>query len=912
MTSHTRSYVVLLASALGCAEPGPEPAKALGESSTEQALSTQIGSINVAHASNGGVASASSGTGALLLGINDGNRRRYVWGDDGPAFPDWVRVTFSGSQTIDEIDVVSVADDVSAANNWTSATEPTLSTTFALYGLTNFTMQYCPTGTTCIDGNPGTGWITAGTVTSNNLVWRKLTFAPVRATAIRTFITGARDGRSRIAELEAWTVGRTPAVGGPFGGRATYRCSPVSTAYCVSPSAPAVTTAEISTFMNNAAINWGCSVAYQSCGPTTDSSCRWYMKTTAPANTYACNVIWNASKQAAYVMLNDANLANVAKTNVGIFQKWEAGLGVIGEMTSNPVPASWTGTSYQLFSNGTITHHASYGAKAVGGANATDKLLDEAWRARFDARPDSANSPVAYPLMQDASCTAGTVGSENCGTIANSDAGRSGRFTKFRDLYANQTGWILARDGWSKALVVEGIDAPAFVSAAGSYPLQPWSVALGFPVENVKQVGLTSGGYPIAVQQFENGFIRRQPNNCANGALTPTAVLGTQSPITTANTNAGFCPSSTIGPVCKQSDQLPIAFWNSQAHGSYTYRCGAGPDNWANGIRLDIYELVSGVTEHRIVDVTEPLLTRWRTEASGVIHPIAWAIKNYKKLPLTAAITVGPHISQSFRGGNVSNVGACTSCTWGTAAGAQCFQGVAETTCGPASNTRSNAPVTLDISLMSSKRRVLHAADAGLDESYCANADQETLPCTPAVATDGLLLEEDGDRSTIVPYANNFPTIDFVYTKARDIDGPHRTINGPLRWAFLEGEVGAYTFRTTEIGYVLLTNVRGATSYFGKLRFLWDEYDTLNTDDFNWDAPLDQWINNCMATAGAANTWWYPAGATGAQRVDNGGGGGGAPGTGVLCQSENGSAFGLCNHKGWFEIDFDHRCFWHY
>lgn len=97
--------------------PGADTDPPLDE--IEQGLSTQTGSLNIASTNNGGVASASSGTAAQKLGINNANRRQYLWSDDGPAFPDWVRVTFSGSQTIDEIGVISAKDDVTAANNWT-------------------------------------------------------------------------------------------------------------------------------------------------------------------------------------------------------------------------------------------------------------------------------------------------------------------------------------------------------------------------------------------------------------------------------------------------------------------------------------------------------------------------------------------------------------------------------------------------------------------------------------------------------------------------------------------------------------------------------------------------------------------------------------------------------------------------
>ena len=101
------------------------------------------GSINVALASNGAVATASSaydpgvcGSGAVAA--NDGDRtgrarcNNRVWNDAAPAntFPDWLQIDFNGSKTITEIDVVTVQDHL----EW--PVEPTEAMTFSLYGLT--------------------------------------------------------------------------------------------------------------------------------------------------------------------------------------------------------------------------------------------------------------------------------------------------------------------------------------------------------------------------------------------------------------------------------------------------------------------------------------------------------------------------------------------------------------------------------------------------------------------------------------------------------------------------------------------------------------------------------------------------------------------------------------------------------
>jgi len=76
--------------------------------------------------------------------------------------------------------------------------EPTETTTFSLYGLTAFEVQYWT----------GSAWVTVpgGSVSGNNKVWKKITFAPLTTTKIRVYITATSDGWSRIVEVEAWTA----------------------------------------------------------------------------------------------------------------------------------------------------------------------------------------------------------------------------------------------------------------------------------------------------------------------------------------------------------------------------------------------------------------------------------------------------------------------------------------------------------------------------------------------------------------------------------------------------------------------------------------------------------------------------------------------------------------------------------
>jgi hypothetical protein len=68
----------------------------------------------------------------------------------------------------------------------------------SVYGVTNFDVQYWT----------GAGWaiIPGGSVTGNDKVWRKFTFAPLTTSRIRVAVYNAQLSYSRIVELEAWTA----------------------------------------------------------------------------------------------------------------------------------------------------------------------------------------------------------------------------------------------------------------------------------------------------------------------------------------------------------------------------------------------------------------------------------------------------------------------------------------------------------------------------------------------------------------------------------------------------------------------------------------------------------------------------------------------------------------------------------
>ena len=159
--------------------------------------------VNVALASNGGVATASSTYSGPygnfpVQSVNNGERKGVTWGagggwndDTANIYPDWVQITFNGQKTIGEIDVYTLQDSL---NN---PIEPTPNQSFSLYGITSFDVQYWN----------GSAWVTVpgGSITGNNLVWRKITFPPVATDRIRVVVNASMDGASRITEIEAFT-----------------------------------------------------------------------------------------------------------------------------------------------------------------------------------------------------------------------------------------------------------------------------------------------------------------------------------------------------------------------------------------------------------------------------------------------------------------------------------------------------------------------------------------------------------------------------------------------------------------------------------------------------------------------------------------------------------------------------------
>jgi hypothetical protein len=121
-------------------------------------------------------------------GWNDGTRGVY---------PDMLEVDFPVSQSINEIDVVTLQ------NNWKTAGPPDLTTPATGEGILDFEVQYwndTASAWVAIPGCPASG----NCVTNNDKAVRQFTFAALVTTKIRVVVNNARNNYSRIVELEAY------------------------------------------------------------------------------------------------------------------------------------------------------------------------------------------------------------------------------------------------------------------------------------------------------------------------------------------------------------------------------------------------------------------------------------------------------------------------------------------------------------------------------------------------------------------------------------------------------------------------------------------------------------------------------------------------------------------------------------
>ena len=142
--------------------------------------------------------SPSSYAGCAASGANNGDRKGLnyhqdgTWGAATTGFPQWLQIDFNGAKTIGEIDVLTLQD------NYSNPSELTEAMTFSLYGVTAFDVQYWN----------GSSWVTVpgGSVTGNNKVWRKFTFAAITTSKIRVITNASASSWSELTEVEAWTT----------------------------------------------------------------------------------------------------------------------------------------------------------------------------------------------------------------------------------------------------------------------------------------------------------------------------------------------------------------------------------------------------------------------------------------------------------------------------------------------------------------------------------------------------------------------------------------------------------------------------------------------------------------------------------------------------------------------------------
>ena len=147
---------------------------------------------NINRKSSGSNFPASSAIDGNIIGANWENSGG--WNDNtSSSYPDWLEISFNSAKKINEIDVFTLQDAVKLS------VAPTGTMTFSKYGLTDFDLQYWS----------GNEWqtIPGGSITSNNRVWRKVTFDTIVCPKIRIMVNNSLGGYSRIIEMQAFEKG---------------------------------------------------------------------------------------------------------------------------------------------------------------------------------------------------------------------------------------------------------------------------------------------------------------------------------------------------------------------------------------------------------------------------------------------------------------------------------------------------------------------------------------------------------------------------------------------------------------------------------------------------------------------------------------------------------------------------------
>ncbi len=105
-------------------------------------------------------------------------------------WPDWIAVELPRPERIARV-AVTTLQDAFPAGEWAT---PTDELRFTRFGIVDFEVQLC------VDGK----WVSVGRVKDNDRVRRTVRFAPRPATGVRVVVHAAKEGYSRIVEIEAY------------------------------------------------------------------------------------------------------------------------------------------------------------------------------------------------------------------------------------------------------------------------------------------------------------------------------------------------------------------------------------------------------------------------------------------------------------------------------------------------------------------------------------------------------------------------------------------------------------------------------------------------------------------------------------------------------------------------------------
>ena len=187
---------------------GPaQPQNALGSTGVLNGIATYTNNLAL-----GATARASSEfPGFPVTSVNDGEYTGLNWGNGGGwndntsnRFPDWVEIDLGQQKRISEIDVFTLQDTF-------GANSIDLTTTFTLYGIQDFQVQYLSESKRGTAGQKNDrptkpNWVTVpgGGVINNDKVWRQFRFSPLRTSKIRVLVNRALASYSRITEIQVY------------------------------------------------------------------------------------------------------------------------------------------------------------------------------------------------------------------------------------------------------------------------------------------------------------------------------------------------------------------------------------------------------------------------------------------------------------------------------------------------------------------------------------------------------------------------------------------------------------------------------------------------------------------------------------------------------------------------------------